>query len=137
MKIGKQLKIMLFGLIIIESFFLSYSLPDVMASTVLPDNSGSVSAGDIGQTDVSARIVAEDSDQADVPQSDETDAKPDGEPDAETDGTGETAKVENTVRTGDDLSAVILPICVTVISGVIIILILGVRKRHIKNPCFH
>ena len=133
MKIGKQLKVMLFGLIIIESFFLSYSLPDVMASTALPDNSGSVSAGDIGQTDVSARIVAEDSDQADLPQGGETDAEQDGK----TDGAGETARVENTVRTGDDLSAAILPICVTVISGAIIILILGVRKRHIKNPCFH
>lgn len=133
MKIGKQLKIMLFGLIVIESFFLSYSLPDVMASTVFPDNSGSIFLGSAGQTDVSARIVAEDSDQADLPQGGGTDAKPDGEPD----GTGETAKVEGAVGTGDDLSAAIWLICMTGISGAIIILILGVRKRYIKNPCFH
>ena len=124
---------MLFGLIIIESFFQYYSLPDVMASTALPDNSGSILLGSAGQTDVSARIVAEDSDQADLPQGGETDAEQNGK----TDGAGETARVENTVRTGDDLSAAILSICVTVISGAIIILILGVRKRHIKNPCFH
>lgn len=128
MKIGKQLKIMLFGLIIIESFFLSFSLPDVMASTVLPDNSGSILLGNAGQTDVSARIVAEDSDQADLPQGDETDTKPDGEPD----GTGETAKVEGVVGTGDDLSAVILPICVTAISGAMIFLFLRMRKRYRK-----
>lgn len=133
MKIGKQLKMMLFSLIVIESFFLSYSLPDVMASTVLPDNSGSILLGSAGQTDVSARIIAEDSDQEDLPQGGETDAEQDGK----TDGAGETAKVENTVRTGDDLSAVIWLICMTGISGAIIILILGVRKRHIKNPCFH
>lgn len=131
MKIGKQLKIMLFGLIIIESFFLSYS--PVMACPALPDNSGIVLLGSAGQTDVSARIVAEDSDQTDLPQGDETDAKPDGEPD----GTGETAKVEGAVGTGDDLSTAVLMICITGTSGAIIILILGARKRHIKNPCFH
>lgn len=128
MKNGKRLKIMLSGLIMIQSFFLPYALPEAMVSTAFSDNSGGVLVAKAGQTDVAARIVSEDSEQTDSPQGDEIDGN--------TDGTGESAKVEDVVATGDDLSGAILLSSMTVISGIVMILFLSVRKRHTKNPCF-
>lgn len=120
MKIDKRLKIMLSGLIMIQSLFLPYSFPKAAAATVFSGNSSGILVANAGQTDVSARIVSEDSEQTDLPQGDETDAK--------TDGTGEPARVEDGVGTGDDLSAVRLLICVAIILGAAIILFLSVKK---------
>lgn len=128
MKNGKRLKIMLSGLIMIQAFFLPYALPEAMASTAFSENSGGVLVANAGQTDVSARIVSEDSEQTDSPQGDEIDGN--------TDGTGESAKAEDAVATGDDLSGAVLLSCMTVISGIVILLIFCVRKRHTKKPCF-
>lgn len=128
MKNGKRLKIMLSGLIMIQSFFLPHALLESMVSTAFSDNHGGVIVANAGQTDVSARIVSEDSEQTDSPQG--------GEIDGNTDGTGESAQVEDVVGTGDDLSVPVLLSCMAVVSGIVIILFLSVRKRHTKNPCF-
>lgn len=141
MKIGKHFKVLLVGLIFIESFYLCLPLSEVMADnqkgkyetvkkvlinseqTVFPDNNGSMRVeneeevsqdrnGNIGKTDVIARIAPANPEQTDLPQND--------------------GKDEETAKTGDNLQRQILLIFLTAMQAILIYLFLRVKRRNLK-----